>query len=146
MIALLYIHRTYLVEALSRWPEDPVQSRFGLSVLAVHRSSLIILQGFHRIREHLTSVFPRIVALWLHVSLFFSHHLGSMLIQACLKVCICLCRFHQFPAVEIHLSYFLRFVYVPSSFVVQAAPWHARPWWRLIMHEGVLTRLCCRHY
>jgi hypothetical protein len=67
VIALLYLHRTYLVEALSRWPEDPVHSRFGLSVVAVHRSSLIVLQGFHRIREHFTVLLPRIIGVWLQV-------------------------------------------------------------------------------
>jgi hypothetical protein len=68
MTALLYLHRIYLVEALSRWPEDPVHSRFGLSVVAVHRSSLIILQGFHRIREHFTALPPSIISFWLQVS------------------------------------------------------------------------------
>ena len=125
--ALLYMHRTYLVEALSRWPEDPVHSRFGLSVLAVHRSSLIILQGFHRIREHVISAFPRILCLWLHVSPFSSCSLGGMLIQPCVKVCICLCRSHRFPSADSHSPYYLRFAYVRLSFAAQAALWRARP-------------------
>ena len=144
--ALLYIHRTYLVEALSRWPDDPVRSRFGLSVLAVHRSSLIILQGFHRIREHFVTAFPRVVGLWLHVSLFSLCRLDGMLIQSCVKVCICLCRFHWFPAAESHSPSYLRFVYVRLSFVAQAALWRSRPWWKSKMHEGSLIRPCWRLY
>jgi hypothetical protein len=144
MTALLYIHRTYLVEALSRWPEDPVRSRFGLSVLAVHRSSLIILQGFHRIREHFLSAFPQVLGLWLHVSPFYLRWRYAD--QPCVKVCICLCRFHRFPAAESHSPYCLRFVYVRLSFVVQAALWRARPWWRLKMQEGNLMRPFWRHY
>ncbi|SRR5258706_8461670 len=125
--ALLYIHRTYLVEALSRWPEDPVHSRFGLSVLAAHRSSLIILQSFHRIREHFVAAPPRVLGLWLHVSLLSSCRLGGILIQPRVKVCICLCGFHRFPAAESHSPYYLRFVYVRLSFVAQAALWRSRP-------------------
>jgi hypothetical protein len=145
-IALMYIHRTYLVEALSRWPEDPVHSRFGLSVLAVHRSSLIILQAFHRIREHNIPAFPRLQCLWLHVSFLSSYRLGGMLIQPCVKVCISLCRSHRFSAAESHSPYFLRFVYVRSSFVAQAALWRVRPWWRLKTHERNLIKPCWRHY
>lgn len=64
--ALLYLHRTYLVETLIRWPEDPLRSKFALSVLAAHRSSLLIIQGLSRLHEQLTDLVPRIAFLYLH--------------------------------------------------------------------------------
>ena len=66
MTALLYLHRTYLVETLKRWPEDPLRSKFALSVLAAHRSSLLIIQGLSRLHEQLTDLVPRIAFLYLH--------------------------------------------------------------------------------
>jgi hypothetical protein len=65
-IALLYLHRTYLVETLIRWPEDPLKSKFALSVLAAHRSSLLIIQGLSRLQEQLSELVPRITFLYLH--------------------------------------------------------------------------------
>jgi len=64
--ALLYLHRTYLVETLMRWPEDPLRSKFALSVLAAHRSSLLIIQGLSRLHDQLTDLVPRIAFLYLH--------------------------------------------------------------------------------
>ena len=64
--ALLYLHRTYLVETLIRWPEDPLRSKFALSVLAAHRSSLLIIQGLSRLHEKLADLIPRIAFLYLH--------------------------------------------------------------------------------
>ena len=64
--ALLYLHRTYLVETLMRWPEDPLRSKFALSVLAAHRSSLLIIQGLGQLHEQLADLIPRIAFLYLH--------------------------------------------------------------------------------
>lgn len=64
--ALLYLHRTYLVETLMRWPEDPLRSKFALSVLAAHRSSLLIIQGLSRLHEKLADLIPRIAFMYLH--------------------------------------------------------------------------------
>lgn len=64
----MYLHRTYMVEALTRWPENPLNSKFALSVLAVHRSSLLIMQGLGRLHSQLSELAPRIFFLWLHVS------------------------------------------------------------------------------
>ena len=64
--ALLYLHRTYLVETLMRWPEDPLRSKFALSVLAAHRSSLLIIQGLSQLHEQLADLIPRMAFLYLH--------------------------------------------------------------------------------
>ena len=76
--ALLYLHRTYLVETLIRWPEDPLTSKFALSVLAAHRSSLLIIQGLSRLHGQLTELVPRITFLYLHA---FSAYVRTILIS-----------------------------------------------------------------
>ena len=49
-----------------RWPEDPLRSKFALSVLAAHRSSLLIIQGLTRLHDQLADLVPRITFLYIH--------------------------------------------------------------------------------
>ncbi|KIM31055.1 hypothetical protein M408DRAFT_21842, partial [Serendipita vermifera MAFF 305830] len=65
-IALLYLHRRYFVEALVRRPKEPLRSKYSLSVLAVHRSAVLLLQGIQRLDGVLGKILPRIFFMWLH--------------------------------------------------------------------------------
>jgi hypothetical protein len=64
----MYLHRTYLVEALTRYPEDPLSCKWGISVYAVHRSALIIMLSFRRFHEQYPTLIHRVLNVWLHVS------------------------------------------------------------------------------
>ncbi|KAG8839181.1 hypothetical protein FRC20_006098 [Serendipita sp. 405] len=65
-ISLLYLHRRYFVEALTRHPEEPLRSKYAMSVLAVHRSSVLLLQGIQRLNGLIGNILPRVVFMWLH--------------------------------------------------------------------------------
>ncbi|KIM31057.1 hypothetical protein M408DRAFT_65857 [Serendipita vermifera MAFF 305830] len=65
-IALLYLHRRYFVEALARRPKEPLRSKYALSVLAVHRSAVLLLQGIQRLDGVIGKLLPRIFFMWLH--------------------------------------------------------------------------------
>ncbi|KIM31056.1 hypothetical protein M408DRAFT_274896 [Serendipita vermifera MAFF 305830] len=65
-IALLYLHRRYFVEALARRPKEPLRSKYALSVLAVHRSAVLLLQGLQRLNGLIGKILPRISFMWLH--------------------------------------------------------------------------------
>ncbi|KAG8832047.1 hypothetical protein FRC17_002157 [Serendipita sp. 399] len=65
-ISLLYLHRRYFVEALARYPEEPLRSKYAMSVLAVHRSSVLLLQGIQRLNGLIGNILPRVVFMWLH--------------------------------------------------------------------------------
>jgi hypothetical protein len=58
-----------------RWPEDPLRSKFALSVLAAHRSSLLIIQGLSRLHEQLSDLVRRMAFLYLHA---FSAYVRSI--------------------------------------------------------------------
>ena len=64
----MYLHRTYLVEALTRYPEDPLSCKWGISVYAVHRSALIIMLSFRRFYEQHPATIPKILSIWMYVS------------------------------------------------------------------------------
>ena len=64
----MYLHRTYLVEALTRYPEDPLSCKWGISVYAVHRSALIVMLSFRRFHEQYPTMIPKVLNLWMHVS------------------------------------------------------------------------------
>ena len=64
----MYLHRTYLVEALTRYPDDPLGSKWGISVYAVHRSALIIMISFRRFHEQYPNMIPRVLNVWTYVS------------------------------------------------------------------------------
>ncbi|KIM31058.1 hypothetical protein M408DRAFT_275255 [Serendipita vermifera MAFF 305830] len=65
-IALLCLHRRYFVEALSRRPKEPLRSKYALSVLAVHRSAVLLLQGIQRLDGIIGKVLPRMFFMWVH--------------------------------------------------------------------------------
>jgi hypothetical protein len=64
--ALMYLHRRYFIEALIRRPSEPLRSKYAMSVLAVHRSSVLLLQGIRRLDGLIGKLFPRIFFMWLH--------------------------------------------------------------------------------
>jgi hypothetical protein len=64
----MYLHRTYLVEALTRYPEDPLSCKWGISVYAVHRSALIILLSFRRFFGQYPTMIPKVLSVWMYVS------------------------------------------------------------------------------
>ncbi|PVG02732.1 hypothetical protein CPB86DRAFT_537750 [Serendipita vermifera] len=65
-IALMYLHRRYFVEALTRRPDEPLRSKFAMSVLAVHRSAVLLLQGIQRLDRLVGHLLPRIFFMWLN--------------------------------------------------------------------------------
>lgn len=65
-IVLMYMHRRYFVEALSRFPNEPLRSKYAMSVLAVHRSAVLLLQGIQRLDSLIGQFLPRIFFIWLH--------------------------------------------------------------------------------
>lgn len=65
-IALLYLHRRYFIEALVRRPSEPLRSKYAMSVLAVHRSAVLVLQGIQRLDGLIGKLLPRIFFMWLH--------------------------------------------------------------------------------
>jgi hypothetical protein len=75
-----------------RWPEDPLRSKFALSVLAAHRSSLLIIQGLGRLHEQVADLIPRIAFLYLHA---FSAYVRAILLDRShfthntKQVCLC---------------------------------------------------------
>ncbi|PVG02747.1 hypothetical protein CPB86DRAFT_780164 [Serendipita vermifera] len=65
-IALMYLHRRYFVEALSRHSDEPLRSKYAMSVLAVHRSAIILLQGILRLDGLFEHLLGRISFMWVH--------------------------------------------------------------------------------
>ncbi|CAG7848089.1 SubName: Full=Uncharacterized protein {ECO:0000313/EMBL:CCA77721.1}, partial [Serendipita indica DSM 11827] len=45
LFRLVYLHRRYFIEALTRYPHEPLRSKYAISVIAVYRSSILILQA-----------------------------------------------------------------------------------------------------
>jgi len=66
--AMMYLHRTYLVEALTRYPGAPLSCKWGVSVYAVHRSALIIMVSFRRFYELYPNMIPKVLDIWMYVS------------------------------------------------------------------------------
>lgn len=64
----MYLHRTYLVEALTRYPDHPLSCKWGISVYAVHRSALIIMISFRRFHELYPNMVPKVQNIWMYVS------------------------------------------------------------------------------
>jgi hypothetical protein len=62
----MYLHRRYFVEALSRRPDEPLRSKFAMSVLAVHRSAVLLLQGIQRLDRLASPLLPRLFFMWLN--------------------------------------------------------------------------------
>jgi hypothetical protein len=91
--ALLYLHRTYLVEALTRYPESPLSCKWGVSVYAVHRSALIIMVSFRRFHELYPNMIPKVLNVWLYVSgipvLFRTFSLTRIVQSISAYVCLC---------------------------------------------------------
>ena len=94
--ALMYLHRTYLVEALTRYPDHPLSCKWDISVYAVHRSALIIMISFRRIHEQYPNMIPKVQNIWMFVSgiSVFSHnfpltHHRTEYFRICLSLCHC---------------------------------------------------------
>ncbi|PVG02749.1 hypothetical protein CPB86DRAFT_780169 [Serendipita vermifera] len=68
-IAFMYLHRRYFLEALVRRSQEPLRSKYALSVLSVHRSAVLLLQGIRQIDEIVKGVLPRLTFMWAHVCL-----------------------------------------------------------------------------
>ena len=89
----MYLHRTYLVEALTRYPEDPLSCKWAISVYAVHRSALLFMLSCRRIHKQYPAMIPRVLNVWMHVSGIFT--LSRLLTDSrrtehfriCLSVC-----------------------------------------------------------
>ncbi|PVG02739.1 hypothetical protein CPB86DRAFT_539401 [Serendipita vermifera] len=60
-LALMFLHRRYFVEALTKRSNEPLRSKYAMSVLAVHRSATILLQGILRSSRAADRVF-----IWVH--------------------------------------------------------------------------------
>ncbi|PVG02737.1 hypothetical protein CPB86DRAFT_780152 [Serendipita vermifera] len=65
-IALMYLHRRYFVEALAKRPYEPLSSKYAMSVLAVHRSAILLLQGILRSSHVVEQLFTRMSFMWVH--------------------------------------------------------------------------------
>ncbi|PVG02734.1 hypothetical protein CPB86DRAFT_537491 [Serendipita vermifera] len=65
-IALMYLHRRYFVEALARQPREPLRSKYAMSVLAVHRSSVLLLQGILGLDRIVEEFLTRLSFIWIH--------------------------------------------------------------------------------
>jgi hypothetical protein len=66
LVALMYLHRRYFVEALTKRPSEPLRSTYAMSVLAVHRSATLIIQGILRLSNIVEHVFSNTSFMWTH--------------------------------------------------------------------------------
>jgi hypothetical protein len=64
--ALMYLHRRHFVQALSKESHDPLRSKFAMSVLAVHRSAILMLQRILHIDELVEHLLLRVAFMWTH--------------------------------------------------------------------------------
>jgi hypothetical protein len=62
----MYLHRRYFVEALTKRPSEPLRSTYAMSVLAVHRSATLILQGILRLNNIVEHVCSNVSFMWIH--------------------------------------------------------------------------------
>ncbi|CAG8672171.1 9005_t:CDS:2 [Acaulospora colombiana] len=62
----MYLHRRYFLEALVRRSQEPLRSKYALSVLSVHRSAVLLLQGIRQMDEIVKGVLPRLTFMWAH--------------------------------------------------------------------------------
>jgi hypothetical protein len=62
----MYIHRRYFLDALAKRPNEPLRSKYAMSVLAVHRSATLLLQGILRINNMVEHVFSNMSFMWAH--------------------------------------------------------------------------------
>jgi hypothetical protein len=97
--ALMYLHRTYLVEALTRYPEDPLSCKWGVSVYAVHRSALIVMLSLRRFYEQYPTMIPRVLNIWMHVSdtPLLRRFLSDSHRAECFRICLSLCHRDSIP-------------------------------------------------
>ncbi|PVG02745.1 hypothetical protein CPB86DRAFT_539882 [Serendipita vermifera] len=65
-IALMYLHRRYFVEALTKRSNEPFRSKYAMSVLAVHRSATALLQGILHSACTAERIFATISFIWVH--------------------------------------------------------------------------------
>ncbi|CAG8588124.1 14638_t:CDS:2, partial [Acaulospora colombiana] len=65
-IALMYLHRRYFVEALTKRSNEPLRSKYAMSVLAVHRSATTLLQGILRSVCAAERIFATMSFMWVH--------------------------------------------------------------------------------
>ncbi|PVG02742.1 hypothetical protein CPB86DRAFT_539676 [Serendipita vermifera] len=65
-IALMYLHRRYFVEALTKRSNEPFRSKYSMSVLAVHRSATTLLQGILRSKCTAERIFATLSFIWVH--------------------------------------------------------------------------------
>ncbi|PVG02736.1 hypothetical protein CPB86DRAFT_780150 [Serendipita vermifera] len=65
-IALMYLHRRYFVEALVKESNEPLRSKYAMSVWAVHRSCTLLLQGIVRLNSIVEHLFSRTSFMWVH--------------------------------------------------------------------------------
>lgn len=62
----MYLHRRYFIESLTRMPDEPLRSKYAMSVLAVHRSAVLLLQGLQRLDGVMGRLLPKVIFMWLH--------------------------------------------------------------------------------
>ncbi|PVF91680.1 hypothetical protein CPB86DRAFT_791886 [Serendipita vermifera] len=67
-IALMHLHRRYFVEALTKRSNEPLRSKYAMSVLAVHRSATTLLQGTLRSSSTAEQIFATLSFIWLCLS------------------------------------------------------------------------------
>ncbi|PVG02746.1 hypothetical protein CPB86DRAFT_861986 [Serendipita vermifera] len=65
-ISLMYLHRRYFVNALTKRPNEPLRSKYAMSVLAVHRSAILLLQGIMHSSAVVEKIFARMSFMWVH--------------------------------------------------------------------------------
>jgi hypothetical protein len=65
-IALMHTHRRYFLDALAKQPNEPLRSKYAMSVLAVHRSATLLLQGILRINNMVGYAFSSMSFMWVH--------------------------------------------------------------------------------
>lgn len=95
----MFLHRTYLVEALTRYPEDPLNCKWGISVYAVHRSALIILLSLRRFYGQYPTMIPKVLSVWMYVSSIpvLSQLLADSHRTEHFRICLSLCHRHSIP-------------------------------------------------
>ncbi|PVG02733.1 hypothetical protein CPB86DRAFT_750555 [Serendipita vermifera] len=65
-LALMYLHRRHFVQALAKESHDPLSSKFAMSVLAVHRSAILVLQRILHIDDLVEHLLLRVSFMWSH--------------------------------------------------------------------------------
>lgn len=65
-IGLVYLHRRYFIEALTRYPHEPLRSKYAISVIAVYRSSILILQALRKVESVAGALLPRVFTMGQH--------------------------------------------------------------------------------